>query len=1665
MNQKLITHTIAILIFLFNIIDNKAQNDWETANKLNTTAGINIFSSAIDSDDNLYVIASFQGDINNTEPIINAYGNFDIFIAKYNSDLERQWINHIGGTGGEYYASLTLDEQRNIYVSGGFNSKTYFSLQDSLENKNFFDAFIAKYNTNGQLIWTKNVANGPSWDVINNIDLDKNNNLIVTGFFQDSIYFENDTLNSQGSANQYNFYAQFDTSGNFNWVKNLPCNSNLTRITNVRAFNDGYYFTGYFQNTIEFEQKTIDAGSNYDIVLFKTDLNGNESWIRQSYSSSGNNGILNVTQDNYGGIYTAGFFDTDGITVDSTESIVSKDSLKTTGSEDIFLFKYNKNGRLQWSKRYGGSKADRPLGISQRNDIIYVTGFYTDSITLQDDTLTGVNNSTKNPLLATFDLDGNILKATGLNGTGEGDDRGVSVVLDNTNKAYVIGDYSSNSITIGDSTFNLNATKDIFLGRYNPPYSAAYTTVDKISCNGDTNGRLIATPYFGVPPYSYNWSPNVTDSNDSLAYNLGAGTYSVTITDALANSTSETIELNQPSAVNLALDSINNTSCFNGNDGEIFISVSGGTAQSGYNYNWSGGSGANPEDEDQNGLSAADYIVQVTDDNACAAIDTFTVGQPAQIRFTGSATTGTTTEGGSDGSIDLEVVGGTPGYGYSWTGPAGPYPDQQDLTGLIGGNYTVMVTDTNSCTADTTLNVDDAGNIVLSISNLTPVTCKNDSNGAVITNVEYNDYSIRYTYKKNDTIIHGPEVGKFSLANLPGGTYWAIGQEVAGSERIDSVQFIIQEASDSLTTALDASNPSCHGYSDGVINLNTSGGRVPYDYLWSYNGETTEDLSSLPASGEYYKVTVTDDFGCQKIDSIQLTQPAAITSNITIDQIIFCNGESSGKLTSHASGGVSPLSFFWDDPGNQTDSTATNLNADFYEVEIIDQNQCSITDTITLSEPDEFVLNSIDSANVTCYNGNDGAISFHATGGTTPHQFIWTDASNDSIRNELSAGTYTVTVSDLYECNQSVQVISIDQPASALTVDTLPGSVDPVTCFGHTDGALEITATGGWGGNEYAFDDGMYGAQTAYPNLPGGTYEIKVRDNKGCVDSMDIDINEPDELVAGEYMPDHTDVSCNGLADGLLTATKTGGNSTFEFSLDNTNWFTDSTFSDLPADTYRIRIRDNKNCADSVDITIQEPDVLNIAEVTGNHQDVSCYGHNDGVLMVTKTGGNDTFEFQQDNNGWVSDSLFENLAAAAYQLKVRDNLGCMDSINIDITEPDSLILTTDTQTDPSCFGLDDGTAQLAVSGGNAGFEYSDDQINWNTVNTFNDLTAGLYTFYARDNMGCLDSTELSLNDPDELVIAEDTTSHVNVLCHGYATGELAVTAMGGTGTLEYTIDDVNYQSSPSFTGLHAGNHKVKVRDANNCPDSITINISQPSSALSTDVTIVDATCHGDTDGSISLSASGGTSPYSFSSDHVNWQANGDFDDLSPTTYTVYTRDANQCLDTTEAIVEEPQAISVVKENLDGTNISVSAVGGTGNLSYSMNDLVQDNGEFTVSKNGTYIVTITDALGCEAQSTPFEVQITSVGQHNRIVSGKIYPNPAKDMLHIELFDLEPGEPYELIIHSIEGRIVRRKMTVTNTNGSINEQLNVSHVASGMYMIRLNGRVLPQKLIKE
>jgi gliding motility-associated-like protein len=674
---------------------------------------------------------------------------------------------------------------------------------------------------------------------------------------------------------------------------------------------------------------------------------------------------------------------------------------------------------------------------------------------------------------------------------------------------------------------------------------------------------------------------------------------------------------------------------------------------------------------------------------------------------------------------------------------------------------------------------------------------------------------------------------------------------------------------------------------------------------------------------------------------------------------VLCNGGSTGTANVSAPGYAS---YQWDAAaGNQITNPASNLAAGSYTVIVTDANGCTGQVTLVVTEP---TLLTATAVNIppSCNGFSDGTATATGLNGSPGYTYSWNSipVQNTQTATGLGAGTYTATVTDANGCTTTVSATLLD-PAGLVLNPTMTAA----NC-GQPDGSTNVTVTSGGSGNfSYSWDTAPVQNTQATVNVPAGTYTITVTDNiTGCTETATITVTTTAGITATATFIQ--DALCNGSSDGQASAAPTGGTGPYTYSWNTVPVQTGSTVT-TGAGTYTVVITDGNGCTGNDVVTINEPTPV-VASVPASTNS-SCFGADDGDATAAGAGGTPGYTYSWNTVPVQNTITATGLAPGNYIVTVTDLNGCLSTSPITILDG-PLMSSTVTGVNVSCFGGNDGSADLTPLGGTGPYTY-----NWTPSGSGaedpNGLQAGTHFVTITSQEGCTVNDTIIITEPTAVIAVVD--SSFDVICNGGADGLAFASAFGGTPGYTYSWNSAPVQNTANATGLPFGVYTVTVTDANGCTATANANINEPAALVATSGSF-DAYCAVD-QGTVWISPTNGTGPYLHTWDSAGTVI-GNLDTLTnlyPGDYNVQLVDANGCIfNTTVTVNPAPGGTASISAftdvscfgGNDGT-ATVSVGGAFPGFSYQWDASAgsQTTNPATGLGLGLYNVTVTDTFGC------------------------------------------------------------------------------------------------------
>lgn len=952
-------------------------------------------------------------------------------------------------------------------------------------------------------------------------------------------------------------------------------------------------------------------------------------------------------------------------------------------------------------------------------------------------------------------------------------------------------------------------------------------------------------------------------------------------------------------------------------------------------------------------------------------------------------------QGNSTGFVDITPNNGQAPYTYNWlfgsnTNSATSYI----VDNLPAGTYGITVTDNVGCATVTSVTINEpisaisVSAVVSSSYNGMNISCNGGSDGEATATASGGTVGINpYTYLWGGAA--GAQISNIATG-LAAGSYSVTATDANGCSDVASVTLTEPTAiSATISSATDPSAGNC----DGTITAIGSGGTgFMYTYLWMPAMQTT--ATALNLCGGNHTVTVGDANGC--VGSIQHTLTAT-SCQLNISATTYnnsCHNSTDGVLNIVINSGQAPYTYHWNGGSSSNSNTShsiAGLGAGGYTITVSDALGCDTVVAFVINAPSPVTASISNIIHPTVGNCN-GSLTTTATGGTPSYTYLWVSgmsAQTTSTINNLCTGSHTITVTDANGCTASTtHTLNTCQ----LNVTAIPMDV---LCRGAADGFLDITINNGqppytyhWNGlnNTNANSNHIIG------NLAAGVYQVTISDALGCDTLISFIINEPATpvsvvaTVSSNY--NGTDISCNGNSDGSATATAAGGTVginpyTYLWGPATGNQV-GSTVTGLPAGAYNVTATDANGCSDIATVFLTEPSAVSttvastIAPTAGN-----C----NGTITFSATGGNAPYAWN-GGSGPQASSTVTNLCAGNHTVTATDINGCATTITHTLNNCNLNIFAINNNV--LCFGGTSGSIDITVNSGQAPYTYSWIGGSNNTSSptfSINNLSADSYAITVNDANGCDTVFNIIINEPLPLTLTPQILSNFNgsaISCPSESDGGVGVVATGGSGGITYLWSPGNLTTA-DITNIPAGTYCVTVTDGQGCSDDTCITITDPVPLAATH-TQTDISCHGLTDGEITVSAVAGTGTLGASGYEYNITGPGQtgnvftalsaWNNLTAGIYTVDIRDGNNCEEQLSISIAEPSPLAVTISHNDASaigvcdgDLTINVTGGTAPYSYNIN-----NGAPTVLNTltnlcaGQYDVIVIDANGCTGADT-------------------------------------------------------------------------------------------------
>jgi gliding motility-associated-like protein len=725
-------------------------------------------------------------------------------------------------------------------------------------------------------------------------------------------------------------------------------------------------------------------------------------------------------------------------------------------------------------------------------------------------------------------------------------------------------------------------------------------------------------------------------------------------------------------------------------------------------------------------------------------------------------------------------------------------------------------------------------------------------------------------------------------------------------------------------------------------------------------------------------------------DTVRVFFTDSLSTSISPEEPKVCFGNSTTIISANAIGGEPPYSYLWS-TGETTESI--EVGPGNYSVDVTDMGNCYVmSDQVTVTNlteeysvdvgPDLIHCFSIDSVSL------DASVTNNAEGYWIGGEGIYFPDSTyknalyvPSQYERYSGGAaMQFIISNSYNCPSDSDdvILSFQAFSGNISIDKQSPS-----CYNATDGFIELSMDN----SSYSYSwEGSSNSSPYASNLAAGSYTVQISDSIQCDSILTIVLDEPDPIkIDSLHIIEPT---CFNDQNASIESFISGGTGVYSYhygsvAQDSLLNIIDS----LSIGSYTIEVHDENMCSADTAVVIDQASALeaNVDSIAHN----LCFAASEGYIGVSASGGTGVLNYEWSTGQQGQVELF-NLNAGIYTLVVNDENYCTDTLSIEIEESEELDYSIVSLEDVNCFNGEDGSLEIAVSGGTSPyFVQWGAQANNHIGTSLSGLSGGDYQASIIDSNLCSKNISIFIDTPLQGFDIEVEAN--SVLCFGDQNGEATVNVLGGDSGMYYYYwsDNAGIQIGETAYDLAIGNYEVVVANQNDCRDSIQFEIDGPE-AIEVDIVANTMICFDSDSGFIQISPNGGTEPYS-----VDWlgltSTNSNDTDLyflGSGNYIFTLIDDNECVfsDTISIIESEQLILSSIEDQLVCENvelqIELEVLGGDADLSYFVNDSLS-NQQITLqsTENQEYEVYASDSLNCISNVEVFNVNIIDINNES------------------------------------------------------------------------------------
>lgn len=1124
-----------------------------------------------------------------------------------------------------------------------------------------------------------------------------------------------------------------------------------------------------------------------------------------------------------------------------------------------------------------------------------------------------------------------------------------------------------------------------------------------VLCYGDSSASCLLTIRGGIPPYAVRWN---TGDTSLWLQELGAGIYSVQVTDAVGAEARQEIRIEQPSE--FLIDStrvrqLSYSGCHDGfcpelsDNGRIDIYVSGGTPP--YSGHWlKDGENFVPSDPFHlKNLSSGSYSVIISDANRCQHHLSFLLRKTESLKTDIEILKTIDCFGNETGMLLGTAQGGIPPYRFRWTGESSELQgnflgkDSVCIENLGAGNYRLSVIDASEVESSVSIRLEQPPLLTITTESIRHPSYPGSKNGIINPlppdgNIHLQvtggtpPYSFSWSCETLGRILPDTNL----LDSLPAGTYRLQISDSRSCRILDSIKLKHRDALFCRIRILDS--VSCFGRSDGQLEAYAEGGVPPYRYQWflkeeALSGETESRIASVPAG--IYRISISDSLSVNSQYDILLSEPDSL--EVRIKSIPGgCFGDSSGKFLAEVDGGTAPFRYHWEINGQarrESGASVSGIENATASVRISDRNSCTATAETFLLAPDSLIIEA--SCRNPSYSGtqwqlpvsekNDGNIRLEIKGGTPPYRIRWNNGDTAAAIHSLPEGIYTADITDSRGCRGSKTIELQRTPTLVSSLNAL----QTISCYGDSSGIIELRLTGGippFRINWYK-DRKWYGNDSTLmqSGLSAGVYMVEVRDLSGIVSTDSLVLEQPEKFTVRTII---TNASAWSKKNGSIEIIPDGGNPPYSVRWPDGD--TALSRTGLGRGVYPITITDRNLCRIESELSVSSPDSLYIEFSYIYHCDTTG---NNGAIQVILHGGTKPYHFSWKNekgdilcrdSSSNAEIRIENLEKGTYVLDVADNGGAQLNAAFIVKEAASLTAEIVIERQVNCPGEKNASLSSLIQGGTAPYAirweiYADSIKDFRPLaenqKSLSGIGSGIYRLQVQDASGsiCLDT--LCVEEPEKITINADilpSERNPENTC-----GRFFLQVEGGTPPYLYSWNTGNTSFYQEFD--RENSYSVTVTDANGCTKEHSFDslISE-----NMEIRIIETRpiyCFGANEAGLTVEIQHGKPPFK-----IKWSSadtTASLSSLPEGNYSVSVTDRMGHTDSVSYFIAQPDKlenqIEVVHPSCYGSSdgkIMVTTVGGVYGYAYQWSNGVNEN-ELNGLPEGTYVLHTTDGNRC------------------------------------------------------------------------------------------------------